>query len=1101
MLHIITSRHNNLWNLAAEKLRESYQQGRQVLLLVPEQYTLQAERDSMTALGTKGFFRLQVLSPSRLQKRVFDQLGKDRRIPIDDRGKMMTMARVLWQNKDLFVYYGSAGEQIGFTHKLVQAVSELKGAGVHPQALLDYAGQEEGIPPRISDLARIYQEYEVLLTGQLADQEDEARDMLHRLAESSLFFDFQVVVYGFDLITEPLIRLLGVLGKQAHDVMVLTVSDGKDAPDADAFTSVHNSIQRLKEACQHLGISQTWQFYRQPISIKPPALQHLSSHLLRLKPDVYPLPCDGLRLYAGRTAHEEIRQAAQLIHQNLLSGVQPRDIAVILAQDSYALHIPGVFSDYQIPYYLAAKEPLLSQPLIRCVLDALRIIQAAVWRTEDVLRFARNPFSPLSREEVWDLHNYALAKGIGGSKWTKPFTKGEEAVVRQIETLRKKLTAPVVRLRDGLVQARNAHQSIAAVLGFLDDLQAQDAAQQRQTWLYQQGMQEEAIREGQVWEKLMQLLSQMLALWGEDRIPLGRFPAWMEQGISMTELSALPPQENCVQIGIMGQLMPKSPSHVYLLGLNNGVLSLSSDALIADEDRIRLEQGMGLKLNLKLPDRESVKQLDLWKALTAAHNFLWISYALGGDDGSSLAPLSHIGRIQRMFPQLVEEGGAVSSLREPWPFSPAVALDELATLLYQGTLEKTWSTAFAWLRQHPNWQHQAQAVYHQARGDNPYMQLRPQQAQALFPPKTSSVSRLETFAGCPFRHFVSYGLRPLERAEWKLEANDLGTAAHNAMEHFTRAARQDPAWPNIPKEASDQMMNYVLSSLTQDWENAPWADTHRAKAHTRRFLDLCRNMAWALTQAGQVSGFQPVYSELSFGMGGDIPALVIPLESGDTLFLRGTIDRLDVGSIEGISLVRVIDYKTGNQDLQAGDVQAGVQLQLLLYLQAARSMFKHLKPAGAFYQRLENPIVRADSEEKAVKEQRRRLRLNGVVLADADVLSIMDQGKPPLTLPKYIKNDGSLPQNNRLLSQTQLTDLLDFTQQKAADIAHQIVSGTISRSPLVKTSGRTECGFCPFEGVCRRGKINQEQLLRHVNRTARFSDLNNKNKNLSDAEP
>lgn len=305
--------------------------------------------------------------------------------------------------------------------------------------------------------------------------------------------------------------------------------------------------------------------------------------------------------------------------------------------------------------------------------------------------FAKNPFSPLNREEAWDLHNYALAHGIRGRKWMVPFSKGERELLCRMEALRQKLTSPVVHLRDGLAAARNARQSVMSVVGFLQDIRASQTVSLREKRLYQQGMQEEAIREGQVLEQLMELFAQMASLWGKERIPLGRLPNWMAEGLSMTELSALPPLENSVQVGMMGQLMPKAPKNVYLLGLNNGVLSLTDEALIADCDRILLEEGMGLKLNLKLPDREAIKQLDLWKSLTLSRENLWLSYALGGDDGSPQVPLSHIHRIQRMFPLLKEEGGALAALDEAGPLSPVTALNELAGLLYRGKLPPPWA--------------------------------------------------------------------------------------------------------------------------------------------------------------------------------------------------------------------------------------------------------------------------------------------------------------------------------------------------------------------------------------------------------------------------
>ena len=100
MKRILTSRTGDLWEQVAEQLRLSYHSGKNVLLLVPEQMTLQAERGAMKSLNVKGFFRLQVLSPSRLMKVIFDRAGQDERVVIDERGQNMTLSRVMWNLKD-----------------------------------------------------------------------------------------------------------------------------------------------------------------------------------------------------------------------------------------------------------------------------------------------------------------------------------------------------------------------------------------------------------------------------------------------------------------------------------------------------------------------------------------------------------------------------------------------------------------------------------------------------------------------------------------------------------------------------------------------------------------------------------------------------------------------------------------------------------------------------------------------------------------------------------------------------------------------------------------------------------------------------------------
>lgn len=1079
MISILTSRSGDLWSLAAQRLKSSYESGREVVLLVPDQATLQAERDALQALQVAGFFRLQVLSPSRLSSYVFDRAGRDARSLIDERGQALTMARVLEDSQQQLAWYGSARAKPGFTQLLVQAIKELKGAGLSPQDVLDHVNAEGQDNPRLRDLALLYAAYEQALEGQLADREDREQEMLRRLEASTLFAGADLIVHGFDLFTPPLIRLITALCKRTASCLITLVTDRLTAPDGAAFMPVQQSLVYLTRALQEEGLAWEQQVVEAGPGSQPAALQHLQQQLLRPQQLPFASFPEGLFLYAAKTPHEEIRWVAQRIHAQLRRGDDPAGIAVYLAQDSYAALLPGVFSAYGLPHHLARKEPLLDQALVRCLLDALRCIQAAAWRPLDVFSYLKSPYSPLAPEMAWQLENYARAYGIRGRRWTQPFTRGKEEDLPALEALRLAAISPIDRLRQGLVQARSTAASIQAVLDFLSELGAQDRVLALEERYQQLGLMEEAQRACQVWDQLMGLFEQMEQLLGQQRVPLGRFAQWLEAGLSMSSLSALPPLKHSVQAGALGQLMLRRPHSVYILGLNAGALSAADEGLLGDKDREQLQEGLHTQLNLPLADKERMRLLDLWKAVAGAGSSLHLSYALSDDLGAALSPLMEIHRIKKLFPQLVEEGGPLAQLREPWPATPRVALEEAAALLATGQMSPPFLAAWDYLKKHPDWAAQAAGIQAALVGDAPDKRLAPGLADKLYPAGSMSVSRLETFAGCPFKHFVDYGLRPEERKEWAVQAVDLGSFCHAAMDGFSKKLQAEPDLAPQSREDSDRLMNQVLEGLTAGWEEAPWADTRRAQHRAQGVKDICRRMAWSLAENAAHSAFQTASSELNFGLGEGLPALAIQLTDGRVLRLRGTIDRLDTAVLDNqLQYLRIVDYKTGYAQLQGGELEAGVQLQLLLYLKAALSHMQGLLPAGAFYQRLADPLVKAQDEQKAQIEVRKKLRLAGIMLQEPLVVRGLDQGQPPLSLADYIKKDGSLVDSDSLLSHEQLNALMELAVRRAGELASQIFSGLISRTPLIRAGGRAECDYCMYQGICRLDKLSQEPLRR-----------------------
>ena len=1074
MLTILSGRAGSLWQPVAHKIAEAYSQGGEVVLLVPEQYTLSAERDMLDLLQVPGFFRLHVLSPSRFISRVADRLGQGEGARIDERGKLMTIARGARRIKAELSYYGSVTNRPGFAGQVTEAITELKGAGITPEQLAASPGAE--VPGKLRDLALLYAEYDRLLAGKSADSEDIQRETLARFAASDLYSGASFFVYGFDLLSPPLIRLITAWAHRAGHMLVALVRDKPTAPDGDAFSPVNRSVDHLTAALAQAGLS--WKaVWHTDGPHRPDDLAYLERHFMRPRRMPCLQPPEHIGLYAARNPYAEVRWVAQRILAAMQSGTAPGDIVVVLANPTeYGRFLPGVFRDYRISHYLAEKEPILGHSLVRCLISALECIRSSAWRQDDVFDYIKSPFSPIAAHEAWALENYALAYGSYGSRWIRPFSRGEES--EAMETLRIKALDPVINLRSRLSKARSAADSLDGVIAFLDEIGAYQQMVALEQTLLAEGMPDEAVRTRQVWDKLCGLFDQMAELLGDERVPMSQFPALLSTGLSQTELSALPPQKQCVQVGGLGQLMPGHARVVFVLGLNSGVMNRASEPLMTDPERQALEKVFQVCMDLPRDEKDAIGQLDLWKALAAAGEKLYLSYALSDEAGKALAPLSHLSRIRGLFPGLAEEGGAMGSLREAEPVAPIPAIDELAGLWRERDVPPAWQEAWAWLKSNGAFSPLAEAIMKAAQGDSPRKRLSQKEANELFSSDTVSVSRLETYAECPFRHFVTYGLKPHERLVWAVQPADYGSFCHQAMEGFGRHAMAMPGWPDMTDEQVRAAVDAAMAPLTENWDQTPFSDTARNRHMSGNYLGVCRNMAQVITEAAKASAFAPVGFELRFGMGGGIPPVELQLEDGSVLRLKGVIDRADMAVHEGQRYLRVIDYKTGRNQLDAAEVQAGSQLALLLYLYAAKGQGRDIRPAGAFYQLLDDPLVRAENADKARKEAIRRLRLSGILLADSAVIRLMDAADPPYSLMKLTKNDGLVMDRDFLLSPEGMGRLLRLAADTARSISSRISSGVIDRSPLVNNRRRAACAYCRYKDICRLENLHTERAKR-----------------------
>lgn len=1038
--------------------------GGQTLVLVPEQYTLQIERDLMDGLGAVGFFDLEVLSPSRLTERVFARAGADQRVRIDARGKQLALARALLSIKKELRYYESAVEKQGFIQQASALIAVLKQAGispaqfkVHADTLPEGAGRD-----KLQDLSLLFSVYADQLSGQFVDGEDVQSTMLERLPESGIAQNAHVIVYGFDVFTGQMNRLLLTLCEQALDVTALIAVEQQEA-----FSPVLESIERLRSAAEEASISCSFSLLPPSHGSRAPELVHLSAQYLRSPGLSWDGPCSRIRLYAAPSPYFEAHFAAQemlLLHEK---GVAFGEMAVVLGDSSFSGLLSTVLTDYQIPAYVTRKLPAASHGASRFLLSSLSAI-ANGYSAQDMIALIKSGYAPVDETEGWQLENYVLSYGIRGRHWLAPFTRGPEDQRIAIEDARSRLIEPLETLRNGLRQAEDAAESLRLIYAYLDQVQVYPLLLETQERLLAEGMAAEAVQTNQVWDALMQLLSQAYALLGNAKVSARQLASWLEAGLEACELSSLPPSGDAVMCGALGSLPLARPRALFLMNLTDGILSAAAPGLLTEDEQEQTQQALHAHLALNEEGKDCLARLDVWKALSAPTDYLFLSRAQATQDGSALRPFAALSHIRRIFHSLVEEGGVSQKEAARLPLSPAPALDALGHRMRAGALQGEWLEAWKYLCQAPETKDRAAALRAAFVTPSAPQPLPRQVTHALFMERVMSVSRLESFAVCPYRHFVEQGLAPHPRKEWTLTPIDAGNFYHSALEGFTRLLPSLPAWPKIDKKTCDAAIDQAAQPLFDQLLAGVMGDSARMRALGEKYRRVLRRVAWTFTKGARQSAFSPAFAEVRFGYPGGIPPIPLRLSSGETVYVRGIIDRIDrYAGDEGVYL-RVVDYKSGAEKLDPAKIFWGAQLQLLLYLQAALATEENAQPAGAFYMRVADPLL-PDAEETAEVEGAlaRALSLKGLALKDAAILQKMDSGTPPLTLPKTLTAGGEFDKRAMLATLSDLRALIGHAQSMAGQLASRMRSGEIAAAPLCKKDGKGPCETCEYAAICR----------------------------------
>lgn len=1069
MLTIHGGRIRRLWPHLLKTVEASRSANIRCVLLVPEQYTLQAERDLISGLDLPGFFDIEVFSLSRFVQRLFDQYNAGK-VRIDANGKNIAMARSIQACEKKLKYYARAGHRRGFVAQSGEWIADMKRAEIDPQQLKDYAVSlpESAYQDKITDLAAMYEAYDGILAGKYVDGEDVLTRAIQVLPQTDIVRDADVFVYGFDMITDDFARLLCAVAGQCRQSHVYLVMDREDAPDGDCFKPVRDSAERLRSRLRQAHLSREWLWLPPEPMNAPPDINYLEANLLRPSPKPYQDTPTHLHLFEAATPYAEAQEIAQQITLLLRKGMQPDDIFILCgSMDTYGALLENALQAYEIPYYLADKDQLQYHGLAQLLLSALRCVTGG-YRREDIIGLLKSGYAPLTREECWLLENYAVRYGIGGSRWRAPFTRGTEEERSAPEKARLQLIPLLEELQRSLREAATGGESLQAPIRFLLACGAYDRLLTQEQKLMDARMDSEVLRARQVWSRLLVLFDQLHEIAGDSRIPGRAMIEMLEAGLLENEIAALPPTEGRVSVGQIGNLIPAEPRVLFACGLDSSLNESAENSLLSDEEKENICADLHAYLGMNSDDHDQMADLDLWKALCAPSELLYLSYAQSNQAGVAQRPAQTIAVIGRLFPKLLVLGSVTDAQGMLHPLSPIPALEQIGLRIRTHTMNEEWHKAWRWLMQHEDYRPMALELVRGMQDAPDEENLSPVLAKQLFTERIITVSRLESYAACPYSHFVEYGLRPQEQREWGVDPRERGTFFHAAMEGFTRTLPENEKWPHIGRKECDEMMTAALKPLVAAWDDSAFTDTARTRAEARRYVNICKRVAWAFTKGAMQSQFRPSEIEVAFGYPGGPPPLVLTLHDGSRVLVRGRIDRIDrFDSGESVYL-RVVDYKSGEQRLDASRIYIGMQLQLLLYLEAALENEKNALPAGAFYQWMGDPLVDQEKKYAIESELAKRLCLKGVMLSDVQVIEWMDAAKPPVSIEDVLKKDGTPRSGKLACTLEELNTLIQRAHQTAVKLTEEIRRGNIAPSPVVDKSNVARCSLCAFAGVCRR---------------------------------
>lgn len=1087
--------------------RAAEEPGRNFLIIVPDQFTMQTQKDLVMRSDRDGILNIDVLSFGRLSHRILEEVGTKEMPVLDDTGKSLVLQKVAADLKEQLPAMGSLLHKQGYIHEVKSAISEFMQYGISTQdmdKLITSAQKRGALAMKLKDLKTLYRGFQNYIRDHFITTE-ETLDVLRRSLSKSKILKGSVVVFdGFTGFTPIQNRLIQELMRVcAETIVTVTIGVGEDPYKMDGeqklFHLSKKTVADLEKLAAEAEVERGEDLFVKggPNRFaKAPALHYLEQNLFRYQYEPYAGEQQEIHMFEALSPREEVHQTALYIrHLIREQGMTYRDIAVVIGDlEGYASYVETEFGQLEIPCFLDRTRGIVLNPMIEYIKSALQLY-IKDFSYDTVFHFLRSGMADISREEIDELENYVIRTGARGYRtYSRLFTRrteelqgnaegseqAEEKTMERLNRIRQQFMDAVEILHMG--SREKAGDYVSHLYDFLEQNQVQQKLLNYQQQFEKEGDLSRAREYAQIYRLVMDLLDQVYELLGEEEISRQEFADILEAGFGEITVGTIPQSVDRIVVGDMERTRLKQVKVLFFLGVNDGNIpkNASKGGIISDMDREFLIES-GTEMAPSPRQQMYIQRLYLYLNMTKPSEQLYLSYAKVNSEGKGIRPSYLIDTVRKLFPAMSVEYPQNRSRLEQIEGRQEGAryLAEELREYVEGTLPEEERQDFYLMYR----AYEADAAGRDLLTRAAFRRYRESGlsrivARALYGQQLeNSVSRLETYAACACRHFLQYGLSLQEREEFGFEASDMGTVYHAVLENFAgKLAESNLTWWDFTEDFAAKAVKESVEAYAATYgETVLYSSARNEYAITRMSRILTRTVLTLQKHLKQGS-FQPDDYELSFRFAEDLDSIHVELSEDEKMHLQGRIDRIDVSEDTEHVYVKVIDYKSGNRKFDLAALYYGLQLQLVVYMNAAMEMEsrkhpdKEIVPAALLYYHIDDPTIETPVEltDEQINEQiLAKLRMNGVVNSDPGVVERLDRymQDKSVVIPVEKKKDGSFSARSGVLSREEMQLISSYVDAKIRSIGREILDGKIAANPYEK-GNEEACTYCAYKKVC-----------------------------------
>lgn len=1042
-------------------------------VIVPEQFTMQTQKTLVEMHPDGGILNIDILSFERLAYRVFEEVGGDTRKIMEETGKNMVLQKLVQMKQKDLVYLRNQMKKPGYLDEVKSLISEFMQYEIKEEELDEMIRESEDktlLQMKLKDVKVLYQAFREYLSGHFMTAEEVLEVLAKEIPFSEKLKGSVLLLDGYTGFTPVQLEVLRELLAVCERVSVTVTMDVREqflamGKPHELFYMSHKMIRSLAELTKDI---------EEPVWVAPgpksrfanaPALDFLEQHLFRYHKAVYDRDQQEIRIFSARDPEKEMEETARQI----LRLVREKDyrygqIAVITGNlEEYGNVAAQVFEDAGVPYFIDEKHSILMNPFVEYLRAEIEMVVQG-FSYESVFRYLRCGMSDISRSEADKLENYVIALGIRGihrwrEKWVRVYRGLAPDQIQEINEIREHFVEEVGLLADGFSGKKKTVEEYCRYLyEFIVQSQIQQKLKVQELYFHEIGNKAMEKEYAQIFGIMMELLDKMVEILGNEAVSPEEFQQILETGMTQAKVALIPPSMDQVLVGDMERTRLKDVRALFFVGVNEGNIpkNTQSGGILTEMDRdFFKDQGMELAPGPK--ELMNMQRFYLYLNLTKPKELLSLSYSQSDGRGEACSPAFLIHTIKRLFPKLKETRADQPENQLELLETPGTSLEYLLEgLTGENTeeLDPVFQELYSWYLRSEEYRELAEKLTDAAFLRKPEDRISAGVAKALYGEVSPhGATRLERFAACAFAHFLKYGLAVTERVEYEFRAMDMGNVIHQALENFAvELRRKNLDWSELDSKVRDEIADECLDKVAADYGNTilkSSARNHYMIERTRRIL---RRTVWALQEQLKNGEFHPEGFEVSIG--------------------GGRIDRLDVLKEDNKVYVKIIDYKTGNTSFDLVSIYHGLQLQLVVYMDAAVQAEQRkypdceVEPAGIFYYNVKDPMIQKtlqDDLDELDPEIMKKLKMNGLVSSDPEVIRKLDASC--VSLPLSYTTKGALRKGSSVASPERFHLLNDYVKKKIMEVQDEILTGKADASPY-EMGNKNACTYCAYQGSC-----------------------------------